>query len=139
MSTVDQFLGEISRLVRESDGPQLQAYLVIEPPYGDLYQVMIRELRQSFSKGNDEALETKCSSLIPEAQGGGEVASWTAFTKFMVQYLVFIRDVDIQNLLDTYNLLNELVQYGFPVTEGGNGSRAYFTLERSTALLVTLR
>lgn len=108
--TVDQFLGEISRLIRDGDGPQLQAYLVIEPPYGNLYHVMIRELRQSFSKGNEEALERKCSSSIPEAQGGGDVASWTAFTKFMVSYLVFLRDVDIQNLLQTYNLLNELVQ-----------------------------
>lgn len=108
---VDQFLGEISRIIREENGLQLQDYLVVEPPYGDLYQTMIGEIRKTFSKGAEDVLEKKCEAAIPEARGGGETASWSAFVKFMVQYLGFLRDVDTQNLLETYNLLNELVQY----------------------------
>lgn len=109
--TIDQFLTEISRIVREQNSTQLQDYLVVEPPYGQIYQSMISELRRSFPKGNEAALEAKCESSIPEAQGNTESGSWSAFTKFMVQYLTFLRDVNTQNLLETYNLLNELVQY----------------------------
>lgn len=112
--TVDQFLTEISRIVREQNSLQLQDYLVVEPPYGQTYQSMIRELRQVFPKGSETALEAKCEGTIPEAQGNAETGSWSAFIKFMVQYLTFLRDVNTQNLLETYNLLNELVQYVAP-------------------------
>ena len=109
--TVDQFLNEISRILRQEDGGQLQSYLLVEPPYSNLYQSMIKELQQSFSRGDEEALEAKCAEGVPETRGGEEVGSWSAFNKFMVQYFVFLRDVNIQNLLSTYNLLSELVQY----------------------------
>lgn len=108
--TLDKFLSEISRLIRDRNAAELQNYLALEPPYGQLYEVMISEIRRSYPKGNEEALEKKCEALIPAVAGGGEVASWTAFTKFMVQYMCFLRDASQQNLLETYNLLSELVQ-----------------------------
>lgn len=108
--TLNQFLGEIARIIREHNGQQLQDYLVIEPPYRDLYNAMILEIRQSFPAGSEDGLEEKCSRALPEAREGLDGASWTSFVKFITQYFVFLRDVSIQNLLDTYNLLSELVQ-----------------------------
>jgi len=108
--TLDQFLGEISRILREKNAVQLQDYLVIEPPYRDLYNAMITEIRHVFPKGSEGTLEVKCSAALPEARNGEDGAPWTAFSTFMVQYLGFLRDVNIANLLDTYNLLSELVQ-----------------------------
>jgi len=108
--TLDQFLAEISRILHERNALQLQDYLVIEPPYRDLYNAMITEIRHVFPKGSEGNLEAKCSAALPEARDGEDGQPWTAFSKFMVQYLGFLRDVNIANLLDTYNLLTELVQ-----------------------------
>lgn len=107
--TLDRFLSEISRILREKNGLQLQDYLVIEPPYALQYNTMIVELKNGFSKDKPDALEMKCHTALPEARSG-EDSSWTAFIKFIAQYFFFIRDVNINNLLDTYNLLAELVQ-----------------------------
>lgn len=108
--TLDRFLSEISRLLRQKDGIQLQQYLIIEPPFSQQYQQIIQELRNAFPKSNEEALEQKCSNALPEAREGEDDAPWTAFLKFVVQYFAFIRDVDTNSLLDTFTILSELVQ-----------------------------
>lgn len=108
--TIDQFLSEISAILRKKDGNKLREYLIIEPPYNDMYQRLIAEARQSFPRGSEDTLEAKCSSALPEARDEGEGGTWTLFVRFMVAYLGFLRDVNIGNLLDTYNMLSELVQ-----------------------------
>lgn len=109
-STLEQFISEISKILREKDALKLQDYLIIEPPYSNIYNAMIGELRHAFPKGTEDRLDAKCSSGLPEARNGEDDAPWTAFVKFMVQYFCFLRDVNIENLLDTYNLLSDLVQ-----------------------------
>ncbi|KAI9654568.1 MAG: hypothetical protein M1831_005329 [Alyxoria varia] len=110
-STLDQFLADISRIIREKNDVQLQDYLVIEPPFGNIYLDMINELKQKYPKGSEKKLEATCEEALPK---GGEDQDgpppWTAFTKFLVQYFGFIRDVNIENLLQTYELLCELVK-----------------------------
>ena len=111
--TLDRFLGEISRILRERNNTQLCEYLVIEPPFAETYNALIAELRNNYRKGQnqEDALETRCSNALPEAREGVDgSSSWTAFVKFMVHYLTFLRDVDVSNLLETYNLLSELLQ-----------------------------
>jgi len=108
--TLDRFLAEISKILREKDSVRLQQYLVIEPPYSQQYQQIVQELRAAFPKGNEDTLEKRCSNALPEARDGEDDAPWTAFLKFMVQYFVFLRDVDVKNLLDTFTILSELVQ-----------------------------
>lgn len=115
-ATIDRFLGEISRIIREKNAQQLREYLVIEPPYADTYNTLISELRRVYQKGREDALEAKCSAALPEARDGIDgSSSWTAFVKFVVQYFSFLRDVDVGNLLETYNLLSELLQYVEPL------------------------
>ncbi|KAI9725119.1 MAG: hypothetical protein M1828_003461 [Chrysothrix sp. TS-e1954] len=109
-STIDKFLGEISRIIKDKDAVLLQDFLVIEPPYGQQYQAMVQEARQHFTSGNEAALEEKCSTALSDAMESSEGPTWTAFVKFMTAYFCFLRDVNIDNLLDTYGLLSELVQ-----------------------------
>lgn len=109
-STIDQFLSEIARIVSGKDGKQLQNYLIIEPPYSGLYVNMISEMRQQFPKHREEALESKCSTYLPVSRESSDEPPWSAFIKFIAQYLIFLRDVDTNNLLGTYNSLSELVQ-----------------------------
>ncbi|KAJ5593810.1 uncharacterized protein N7459_000018 [Penicillium hispanicum] len=105
---LDQFLGELSEFVRNRDGDQLQNFLQIEPPLSDLYQRMIEELRQRYRPGaqSDTELLQRCEALVPHSKGS---SSWTAFPIFVKLYLTFLRDVNVENLLETYNLLKGLL------------------------------
>ena len=108
--TLDRFLHEISSLLQQKEGDRLQEYLIIEPPYSEQYQKIVQELRNAFPKGTEDTLEQKCSSALPTARLGEDDAPWTAFLKFIVQYFVFLRDVNVSNLFDTFTILSELVQ-----------------------------
>lgn len=110
--TLTRFLTEAGQLTREGDELRMRDYLIIEPKpeYPHIYMTMIAELRQAYPKGSEDALEDRCGTLLPLAREGVDGASWTAFIKFMVQYFVFIRDFNKDNLLDTYTMLSELVQ-----------------------------
>lgn len=109
--TLDKFLDETNNILAVKNGQQLQSYLIIEPPFNDLYNSMISEIRNQYPKGKEEALESKCQRALPQAQEDEDGSSWSTFVKFIANYFAFIRDVDVKNLLDTYNLLSELQQY----------------------------
>ncbi|KAI4736690.1 hypothetical protein E4T50_12834 [Aureobasidium sp. EXF-12298] len=112
--TLDQFLSEINRITLSKGSAQLSQYLVIEPPYAPSYTTIINELRTSYPKGadSDTALEKKIVKAVKVIDGGDdvEVASWSAFSRFMVLYFGFLRDVDVRNLLETFGLLSEVLQ-----------------------------
>ncbi|CAD0107641.1 unnamed protein product [Aureobasidium uvarum] len=110
--TLDQFLSEINRITLSKDSAQLSQYLVIEPPYAPSYNTIIAELRKSFPKSSEDALEKKIIKVVKIIDGGDdvEVASWSAFSRFMVLYFGFLRDVDVGNLLETFGLLSEVLQ-----------------------------
>ncbi|KAI5269352.1 hypothetical protein E4T47_07169 [Aureobasidium subglaciale] len=111
--TLDQFLLEINRITTLRDSALLSSYLVIEPPYATSYTTIITELRSQYPKGQGEdALEKKITRVVKIIDGGDdfEVAAWSAFSRFMVLYFGFLRDVDVGNLLETWGLLSELLQ-----------------------------
>jgi hypothetical protein len=107
---LDQFLSGLAAIVQDRDGAKLQDFLQIEPPLSDIYQRMIEELRQCYPPGSqsDTVLQQRCEGLVPKTEGG---SSWSAFPTFMRLYFTFMRDVNVENLLDTYNLLNGLLKY----------------------------
>ncbi|RAL03951.1 uncharacterized protein BO80DRAFT_462612 [Aspergillus ibericus CBS 121593] len=104
--TLDRFLASLADLVKARDGSQLQDFLQLEPPLPDIYRQMVGELRQHYPSGPKEAdLLRRCEALVPKAKG----VSWTAFPTFMRLYFTFLRDVNLDNLLDTYDLLKGLL------------------------------
>ncbi|KAI9666470.1 MAG: hypothetical protein M1821_004406 [Bathelium mastoideum] len=107
--TLDQFLGEISTILRSQDGNKLKDFLLIEPPYSPIYQTMIDEIRNGFPKDKHRLLEYKIETALPEAQESADGSSWSAFVAFMLQYFIFLRDVNMDDLLRTYFLLTVLV------------------------------
>ncbi|KAL1310782.1 hypothetical protein AAFC00_001027 [Neodothiora populina] len=119
------FLSEISSLITRKDAAQIAQFLIIEPPYSSSYEQIIAELRRAYprsspsssfasgSTSSDDALESVVSSRLAgavSADADGAGPSWNAFVKFMGVYLAFLRDVDVGNLLETYNLLSDLLQ-----------------------------
>jgi hypothetical protein len=106
-----QFLVAVNGFVLHDNATQLGEYLVLEPPFGTQYVNMIAELRQAYPPGKEEALEEKCEQILTAAREGvNGSATWTAFIRFMAQYLAYLRDVDMDQskYLDTYNLLSTL-------------------------------
>ncbi|KKZ61859.1 hypothetical protein EMCG_03648 [[Emmonsia] crescens] len=102
---VDSFISSIANLIRNRDGAKLQDFLQIEPPLPPVYHDMIAEMRNQYPQNgnNDDQLLGKCESVVPS---GG---SWSAFPIFLRQYFTFLRDVNVENLLDTYDLLKALL------------------------------
>lgn len=110
--TLTQFLSELSTLIRSRDSSKLQSYLVIEPPYAPIYTSLQREVQASFSAADSTSparLEGTCLSspvgatlTVLDEHGNQAAPTWSALVKFLAQYFVFLRDVDVGNLLKTY-------------------------------------
>lgn len=109
--TVDEFLAGISRIVQGNDGQQLQNYLLIEPPLPPIYDQLISELRHAYpSASSNQALEDKCRSFIPEYDESENGGSRLSFISLMVKYFAFLRDLNIQNPIETHDLLKGLLK-----------------------------
>lgn len=104
---LDRFLAGIADLIRSRDGTKLQDFMQLEPPLPDIYQQLADQLRQQFPNGpdSDAELQRRCEGLVPK---GG--SSWMAFPTFMKLYLFFLRDINVENLLETYNMLKVLLK-----------------------------
>lgn len=104
---VDSFIANIMELIRDRNGAKLQDYLQIEPPLPPVYQDMVTELKSQYpqSANTDDQLLGKCESAVPPG------SSWSSFPLFLRQYFIFVRDVNVDNLLDTYDLLKALLKY----------------------------
>ncbi|KAI9877668.1 MAG: hypothetical protein M1830_003148 [Pleopsidium flavum] len=108
--TTENFLAEIAGILRENNGARLHDYLILEPPLPPLYNVIVSELRQAYPQGTEEKLEAKCKALLPEYdEERDEGGSWTPFILFLVQYFTFLRDVSVEHLVETHDLLKGLL------------------------------
>ena len=109
--TIDQFLSEVTGLLRETNGEKLRDYLQIEPPLPPQYNVIISELKEYFPRSIDQdILEARCKKFIPEYEEGEDGASLLSFITFMVKYFVFLRDVNVNQLVETHEMLKSLLK-----------------------------
>lgn len=109
--TVDKFLEEIARILREKDALQLQEFLKYEPPLPALYNQIVSEVKQVYPASSQNGhLENKCKSFIPEYEEGDDGGSRASFISFMVRYFAFLRDVDVTNLVETHDQLKALLK-----------------------------
>lgn len=124
--TIDEFLEEVRGLLRDKNGIKLQDVMLLEPPLPPSYHRLVSELKQSFPEHSEDALLTKCASFLPEydadydeKDGGG---SSPAFATFAVRYFAFLRDVDVDDLVETHDLLKNLLKFlrypGFKLVNG---------------------
>ena len=108
--TIDKFLEEIARILREQNATQLRDYMVLEPPLPPLYNQIVSELQKSYPVFNQAPLEAKCRDFIPEYEEGEEGGSWTSFIAFLVKYFIFLRDVNVDQLVETHDMLKSLLK-----------------------------
>lgn len=108
--TIDQFLNEIARILREHNGSQLQSYLVLEPPLPPLYNKIVTELKQVYPIFNQTPLEKKVENYIPKYEEGDDGGSNASFIAFLIKYFTFLRDVDVEQLVETHDMLKSLLK-----------------------------
>lgn len=108
--TIDQFLSEIARILREHNGSQLQSYLILEPPLPPLYNKIVTELKQVYPAFNQAPLEKKVENYIPEYEEGDDGGSNASFITFLVKYFTFLRDFDVDQLVETHDMLKSLLK-----------------------------
>lgn len=115
---LDRFLSEVADLVKNRDGARLQDFLQLEPPLPAIYMRMVDELRAAFPSGSqgDAQLQRRCEGVVSRGNGGGggrnggSGREWIAFPVFVKLYCMFLRDVNAENLLETYNSLRGLLK-----------------------------
>ena len=108
--TIDKFLGEIAGILQKRDGSQLRDYLVLEPPLPPLYGQMVIELKQAYPVFKQAPLEKKVNDFIPEYEEGDNGGSNASFIAFIVKYFTFLRDVDVDQLVETHDMLKSLLK-----------------------------
>lgn len=105
---LDEFLNAVRDPVQRKDAGRLRDILQVEPPLDESYNQVINELRNRYPKGNDEGLSRICDDLAPPHPEGG--SSWGAFGEVIRRYLVFLRDLDLNNYLNIFNSLKSLLK-----------------------------
>ena len=110
--TLDKFLSELVKIIRARDGAQLQDYMILEPPLPPLYNKLVEELKKTYPIFNQSPLEEKCRTYIPEYEEGDDGGSLNAFIAFVVKYFAFLRDVDVNQLVETHDMLKSLLKLG---------------------------
>ena len=108
LTMLDEFLNAVREPVQRKDAGRLRDILQVEPPLEDSYNQVINELRNRYPKGNDEGLSHLCDDLAPPHPEGG--SSWGAFGEVVRRYLVFLRDLDLNNYLNIFNSLKSLLK-----------------------------
>lgn len=108
--TIDKFLGEIARILREHNGSQLQDYMVLEPPLPRLYNQIVTELKQIYPEFQQARLEKKVNDFIPEYEERDDGGSNTSFITFVIKYFTFLRDVNVNQLVETHDMLKSLLK-----------------------------
>ncbi|KAI9674198.1 MAG: hypothetical protein M1817_002016 [Caeruleum heppii] len=140
--TVDKFLSSLSDLLRTRNALELRSYLLVEPPLPPIYSSLTSELRQAFPKGGNSvnALDRKCTQLLPEDRDRNPDdeagTSWPAFVTFAREYLEYLRDVNVENLLDTHQLLSSLTNQC--ITALSNSTLGLIILPACISLSATL-
>ncbi|KAF2008459.1 hypothetical protein BU24DRAFT_403058 [Aaosphaeria arxii CBS 175.79] len=113
-----QFCNEVNNALQAQDGAQLLSILQLEPPFGPIYQQLISSLQSKYPKDDqraEEQLERVVRNAVPETgesedEEGRPVPNWSAMVTFIVSWMCFIRDVNVENLLETYERLSDLQQ-----------------------------
>lgn len=128
-----QFLVQVNGFIQARNEKSLSDWLALEPPFNQQYNAMIQELQATCPKGSEEALEQRCTQALKAATEGDDGSPWTAFIKFMAQYLAYLRDVsaDASKYLETYELLSELQQRGNSAL--GHATLGYLILPTAVA------
>lgn len=110
----------VNDAIRVRDDNQLRSIVLLEPPFPPDHEELIQSLRSKYPAGDSSnaRLEQLIRRVVTETaesedDQGRPVQGWGAMVVFLLQWMTFLRDMDVGNLLHTYQQLNELQKYVF--------------------------
>ncbi|CAA9957400.1 hypothetical protein PTTW11_01046 [Pyrenophora teres f. teres] len=106
--------------IQKGDAHQLQSIVLLEPGEGGVWppdhQELVGSLRMNYSY-EDEDSEQRLEDLVrrvvtetaeSEDEEGRPVQSWSSLVTFLVGWMTFLRDVDIDDLVLVFELMTDL-------------------------------
>lgn len=111
MPLLVEFLGQVRKFVKAQDANELRKWLQVEPNAPQIYRDLAAEVRSNHARGT-RSLESAIERQLPEEDNvpEGQATPWPGFVTFMIDYIVFWRDVDFEDLLRAHTLLSGLVK-----------------------------
>jgi hypothetical protein len=109
----------INSVLQSEDAQQLADYVVVEPEFHPDVTAFIEFLRYSYP-GEDETSDQRIEDIVKqvvteteesEDADGRPIQSWGSFSTFLVKWMAFLRDVNMENLLEIYQQLKDLLEY----------------------------
>jgi hypothetical protein len=112
----------LNSVIQYGDAYQLADYVVVEPPFEDPeVDTFIAYLRQSYPADDegvsDQRIEDAIRQVVTETEEsedseGRPVQSWSSMVTFLLNWMVFLRDVDVEkdNYLEIYQRLKDLLE-----------------------------
>jgi hypothetical protein len=101
-----QFASLLNSAIENQDGDALLRLLPIEPPLPPDYDRLLHEVYAVFE--TDDSFKKSIQQAITVIANDDKDA-WHTFADFLATYFEFIREVNIEDLLDTYEKLSNLL------------------------------
>jgi hypothetical protein len=106
----------VNNAIQARDAIQLASIVLLEPPFPPDHEELIHSLRNNYPQhatNSESRLEQLVRKSVPETaeyqdEQGKPVQSWNAMVTFLVGWMTFLRDLDMDNLLHTYQQLKDL-------------------------------
>jgi hypothetical protein len=108
----------VNHAIQASNADQLQAIVLLEPPFPPDHQELITSLRRRYPEsdtGAEKRLEQLVRRVVTEVaesedEEGRPVQAWGAMVTFLVGWMTTLRDMDLDNLVQLFQLLSDLQQ-----------------------------
>lgn len=106
----------VNDAIKTRNAVELASIVLLEPPFPPIYEELIQSLRNNYSQNvsnSESRLEQLVRKVVTETaeyqdEQGKPVQSWNAMVTFLVGWMTFLRDLDMDNLLHTYQSLKDL-------------------------------
>ena len=114
-----QLCTAVNNAIKAWNAPELASIVLLEPPFPPIYQQLVQSLQSNFpqhAKYSERRLDQLVRGVVTETAAYEDeqrkpVQGWNAMVTFLVGWLTFLRDMDLANLLHTYQGLKDLQEY----------------------------
>lgn len=114
-----QLCTAVNNAIKARNAAELASIVLLEPPFPPIYQELVQSLQNSYPQSADDSesrLDRLVRSVVTETaeyedEQGKPVQGWNAMVTFLVGWMTFLRDMDLANLLHTYQGLKDLQEY----------------------------
>ncbi|KAF2996428.1 hypothetical protein E8E13_003128 [Curvularia kusanoi] len=111
-----QLCTAVNNAIKSRNAAELASIVLLEPPFPPIYQELVQSLQSNYPQhatNSESRLDQLVRRVVTETaeyedEQGKPVQGWNAMVTFLVGWMTFLRDMDLANLLHTYQGLKDL-------------------------------